>query len=183
MNVNFLTTYSLPVIIITVFVGTLSFVLDKFLFNKIKSTTRNYLTFFLAIILYFIYESLFVTKRFALYESTIYAGILIGSLSTTFNYLLNKISSKRSISDALGIIIESIIKEIIADSAIGATVISLEKLFASELDEKKLKEQIVNILALNAVSALTLEEYERVATLLIRTIKSLDENSKTDELR
>ena len=180
MNLNFLTTYSFPVIVITVFVGTLSFVLDKFLFDKIKATTRNYLTFILAIILYFTYESLFVTKSFTLYESTIYTGVLIGSLSTMVNCLLNKIFNEHSISDALGVVIESIINEIIADSAISATVHSLEKLFASELDEKKLKEQIVNILAVNAVNALTLEEYERVATLLIRTIKSLDENSKTD---
>lgn len=183
MNFNFLTTYSLPTVIIAVIIGILSFVSDKFFSNKIKTTTRNYLTFFLAIILYFIYEIIFVTKCFALNENILYLGILSGSLATAFSCALNKILSAQSVSNALSLIIEGVISGIISDNALSATVLSLENLFASEVDEKILKEQIINILAVNAINALPTEEYERVATLLIYAVRALDKTENKEDLR
>ena len=171
---NFLATYSLPTVAIAIILGVLNFFCDKFFYDKINSTARNYLTFLFAIIFYFIYETIFITKSFSLSIETVYAGILSGSLSTVFSCALNKITSGNSVSSAVKLLIEGILDGLISKQAMHATVSSLEKLFASEFEYSTLKEQIINIIAEGVIRPLSDDEAEQLAILLIHSIKALD---------
>ncbi len=176
---NFLATYSLPTVFIALAVGIFSFLCRKTAFDKINPTVKNYFCFFLTIILYFAYDMIFVSKAFIFKDDALYAGILSGSLAKIISATLKRISDgKPSSLTAVKLLIEELICEIADENLLSATALSIEKLFAKETDNKILKEQIVNILASNAVKPFTLYEYESTALLIIQAVKSIKQNCK-----
>ncbi len=177
---NFLTTYSLPTVAIAIILGVLNFICDKFFYDIISATVRNYLTFLLAIISYFLYETIFITKGFSLTIETVYAGLISGSLSTVISCALNKISSGNSVSNVVKLLIEGILDGLTFKHSLHATVRSLEKLFASEFEDATLKEQIINIIAESVINPLSEEEFEQIALLIIHSIKALDVDKLND---
>ena len=177
---NFLATYTLPTVVIAIFVGVLNFICDKFLYDKISATARNYLTFLLAIISYFLYETVFIKKSFSLTLETIYAGLISGSLSTVISCALNKISCGNTVSNAVKLLIEGILDGLISKHSMHATVNSLEKLFASEFEDTTLKEQIINIIAESVITPLSDEEFEKLALLIIHSIRALNAEQLND---
>lgn len=176
---NFLTTYSLPTVFIALAVGIFSFLCKKTKLDKISPTVKNYFCFFLTIIVYFAYDMIFVSKAFVFNEDAFYAGIVSGSLSKIISATLKRITDgKQSSLNALKLLIEELICEIADENLLSATALSIEKLFANEMDNDKLKEQIINILAANAAKPFTLYEYESMAVLIIQAVKSINKNCK-----
>lgn len=170
---NFFATYTLPTIIIAITVGISSFILGKFT-DKINATVRNYLAFFLSIILYFAYDMIFISKALCFKPDAFYAGVLSGSLSRIFYSAIKKFfEGKPSCCSAVKLLIEGLIDGVVHENNLSATAISIEKLFAIETEQLSLKEQIANILAVNAVKPFSLDEFESVALLIIQAVNIL----------
>ena len=81
----FLTSYSLPTLIIAFLVATLSIIVDKLFKGKLPFFIKNYAPFMLSLVLYFIYDTAFVLKAFVFREDTFISGVLSGSLSLIFS--------------------------------------------------------------------------------------------------
>ncbi len=97
--------YGLPSVIIGILVGVICFLLDKFLTKKIKALPL--ISFLLGVLLYFVYDIIFVSKGFTLSEEVISAGLICGSLGLgIFAFIKNLKSGNLNKSPILSIIQE-----------------------------------------------------------------------------
>ena len=168
---DFFVNYSLPTVIIAFAVAIFSVITNKFLSQKIPSSTRNYLSFLSSIMFYFAYDMIFVKKAFVFSLDAFYAGILSGSLSTIIFTAICRIAQGKTVGfSATCLLIEGIIKGHVEDGALTATALALEKLFNQSSDEPII-EQVKQILAVN--SSLTEEETEGVAKLIVDAVNAL----------
>ena len=84
---DFLVTYSLPTLIVAVIVSAVSLTLNKFFVNAPK-LLKAYFPFLLAVLLYFLYDMIFVERAILLNKHAFYGGILSGSLSAIISSVL-----------------------------------------------------------------------------------------------
>ena len=99
--------YGLPSVIIGILVGVICFLLDKFLPNKIKALPL--ISFLLGVLLYFIYDIIFVSKGFSLSEEVISAGLICGSLGLGFFAFIKNLKSGNSVKSPIFSIIQEIL--------------------------------------------------------------------------
>lgn len=147
---GFISDFGASTVIIGVIVFILDYLVDKFLTNKIPTMLKNALPFLTAILLVFLYETLFITKKFAFTENMFYAGILAYSLSTIIKVFINKIKRGDNITlDVLALLVEGIIDGYVRDgqkSAVAHTVASILREADIIESEKRdmVKEHITN---------------------------------------
>lgn len=168
---EFLTGYSLPTVIISIFVGTVSIIASKLLKGKLPSTFVNYATFFLAIILYFAYDMIFVIKAFGFSIDAFYAGILCGSLATVIVSAVNKIGRGEPLSSsAVRLLIEGIISGVVKKSSITATAAALEEILLGDNDD--CFDAVKDLLTVNAEQVVE-EQINATAKLIIDGVNAL----------
>ena len=126
---GFISDFGVSTVIIGLIVYLLDFVVDKFLMNKIPTTLKNALPFLSSILLVFLYEVIFITKKFAFTENVFYAGVLAYSLSTVIKVFITKIKRGDNITlDVLILLVEGIIDGYVRDgqkSAVAHAVASI----------------------------------------------------------
>lgn len=101
-------TYGLPSLVIGILVGVICIMLNRFLPNKIKALPL--LSFLLGVLLYFLYDIIFVSKGFSLSEEVISAGLICGSLGLGIFAFIKNLKSG-NLSDPP---IHAIIKEVLS---------------------------------------------------------------------
>ena len=168
---EFLTGYSLPTVVIAVIVCAISIAVSKIFKDKIDETVLNHATFFLAIILYFAYDMVFISRALCFSIDAFYAGILCGSLATVIASAINRIGRGQPISvSAVRLLIEGLIDGIVQDSAVTATAAALEDLLIS--DNGDCIDTVKEILTVNS-NGVTEEKISSVAKLIIDSVKTL----------
>ena len=78
---NFLSSYSLPTLLIALCVAFGCYLLEKLIKKQISGMIKAQLPFIIAILVYFAYDMIFVSKAFVFKDDALYAGILSGSLA------------------------------------------------------------------------------------------------------
>ena len=169
---DFLVTYSLPTLIVAVIVSTVSLTLNKFLVNAPK-LLKAYLPFLLAVLLYFLYDMIFVEGAFLLNKHAFYGGILSGSLSVIISSALRKISSGKSIGvSATALLIEGILDGYIANHLLTKTALDIELALSIKDGEQK-EQQVIDTISYNC-SSLSSDQIIRLAKLIISAVKHVN---------
>jgi hypothetical protein len=149
----FLTSYSLPTLIIAFLVATLSIIVDKLFKGKLPFFIKNYAPFMLSLVLYFIYDTAFVLKAFVFREDTFISGVLSGSLSLIFSRTYYYLISGEMVKSPTVTVIESLLEGIIPEQTIAVTATAVESLiitFEDSEDQPILIEKISQVIKENS---------------------------------
>ncbi len=174
---EFLSSYSLPTILIAVF-SSVAFIL---LFNVFKlkapASVKAQLPFLFAIALYFIYDMAFVSKTLVFKDYAFILGVFSGSLSVITSTVIKKFmrGEQISISTKTTILIEGLLEGVIPPTQLTATAIALEQLInESDLDEKTTEIAIAEVITKSAFTSVSQSEINTVSKLIINSTRSLE---------
>ncbi len=178
---DFLSDYSLPTLIISSVVAVLSLIFDKFLAEKLPAGMKNYIPFGLAIILYFVYDMIFVCLSFSFRTEAFYAGILCGSLSTIIVSIAGKIKKGEPIPlSATTLLIEKLLEDYVSKESATATALIIEQLIVASDDgsgEYALtKIEIYEALKKQSEINLSDEQYFHIAGLILSAVNEFNKN-------
>ncbi len=173
---DFFATYSLPALVIALIVSVITFIINKFLADKLPSSARSYIPFILAIILYLGYDMIFVCNAFVINVNSIYAGMLCGSMSLIIGGALSRIKTGKPLSVSQTVLlIESLLTGYVHNDNLTSTALEVESLIAD--DENGTDENgIAQVIKQNSVDGLTESDFIRLSKLIITAIFS---NKKT----
>ena len=168
---DFLVSYSLPTLAVAGIICMVRLLLNKF-FGSLPKLVKSYIPFLLAIILYFAYDIIFVTKSVIFTKGALYGGILSGSLSVIFYSTITKIFKGKPISaNTTILLIEGILNVYVAKDLLTKTAVQIEKTLTGE-DSTIFEQQVIDALTYNS-SNLTSADAVHLAKLIIAGVKSL----------
>lgn len=174
---DFFAGFTFPTLIIAVIAGVVNILCDKFLYGKINATLKNYAVFALAVILYIVYDALFVVKEFEIRTQALYSGILSGSLSMIITSAIKRIAQGQSIGiSATRLLIESLIKDYVSATGITATAIAIEQLFDDVNEDNEGEntvEKVKDLISANANGVIEQNELQKAAELIVQSVKAL----------
>ena len=169
---DILTSYSLPTIVIAAIVCTASLTLNKF-FNNLPKTIKVYIPFLMAIVLYFLYDMIFVIYDFAFRSESLYAGIFSGSLSAVISSSITKLLQGKPINtNATIVLIENILSGHIDQKVLSKTASKIENLMTFNNDDDFVQQNIVAILT-EITSELSHIDICNLAKLIIVAVNSI----------
>ena len=169
---DFFATYSLPALIIAVIVSILTFLMNRFLKDKLSLSLRSYLPFIVAISLYLAYDMIFVCHAFKINANSIYAGMLCGSMSLIIGGALARIRLGKPLSVSQTVLlIESLLIGFVQTENLTSTATTIENLIADTEDDTN-PSVIANAIKLNSVDGIDESEFIRLAKLIITAIFS-----------
>lgn len=169
---DFLVSYSLPTLVVSVIVCTISLTLNKF-FEKMPKLLKAYLPFILAIILYFAFDIIFVLKTFELRQETLYAGLLSASLSAIFTSLLKKILQGKVVNvNKTILLIEGILEGYISQNCLTETAYIIEQILLSCSDDVEQETQVENALREKSGDCAG-ADLKYLAKLIIKAVSSI----------
>ncbi len=178
--VTFLTNYSVPTIIISILITVLTFIFDRFILNKLPFIIKGYVPFILGIILFFLYDTLFISHKINLSEDLISGGILCGSLSTAFFTFINRVFINKKTAynfDAFSLSIEGIIKDYVDLDDLDLTVLEIKNSVVNDyilgLKEETVFFNIKSVLTKYCKKPLNDIEKATLSYLIISSYKSL----------
>lgn len=174
---DFFANYSLPVLIIALFVGIMKFILYKFIPTKTPKALMPYIPFIISILLYLAYDMIFVLKAFSFNSNSLYAGVLSGSLSVVCFSALKKIDSGRPLNVSQTVLlIEGMLHGFMSENLLTQTAIELEKVLEEGCTDQNLSDRVTSTIKNNAYSLFSDDDLMRLALLIIQTVKSLKNN-------
>ena len=169
---DILTSYSLPTMVIAVIVCTASLTLNKF-FNNLPKNITVYIPFLMAIVLYFLYDMIFVIYDFTFRSETLYAGIFSGSLSAIISSTITKLLQGKPINtNATIILIENILRGDVDQKVLSKTASEIENLLLLNNDDDLVLKDIVKILT-EITSELSQIDICNLAKLIIVAVNSI----------
>jgi hypothetical protein len=176
---DFLTTYSLPTLIVAIIVGIIGFIAEKFIVKK-PSSAVSLGVFVLALILYVGYDMAFNYRAFVLTAQSLSAGLLSGSLSAVVKNTAKKISQGKPIPlSTTVLLIETIIEGYVDEKNLSATALSLDEVIRSGRD-KKAQTVIDEVAKKLSVSGIQIPptELSQFSEFIIKAVNSInDENN------
>ena len=168
---DFLVSYSLPTLAIACITCIVRLLLKKF-FCSLPNLAKSYIPFLLAIILYFGYDMIFVTKSVSFSKGALYGGVLSGSLSVIFYSTITKISKGKPISaNTTILLIEGILNGYIAQDLLTKTAVQIEQVLSGD-DSTIFEQQVIDTITYNS-SDLTSADIVHLAKLIIAGVKSI----------
>ncbi len=169
---DFLVSYSLPTLIVSVIVCTVSITLNKF-FDKLPKLIKAYLPFLLAIILYFLYDIIFILKTFKLRQETLYAGILSASLSVIICSVIRKLKEGKSVNvNKTILLIEGILEGYVNQSVLTQTAYIIEEILLNCQDNVEQEKQVECTLKENS-DELIETDLKYLSKLIIKAVSSI----------
>ncbi len=171
---EFFSNYTLPTIIIALFVGIATLIYDRFLSGKLPTIVRSYAPFILAILLYFAFDMIFVSKAFIFKKNAFYAGVLSGSLSVIIVSSIDRIKRGKPLSlSTTAMLIESIITGYVAEENLQRVALDIEKTIATKTDAH---DTVSQILLDNSLGKITDQDCSNLTTLIITAVQTQSEN-------
>ncbi len=168
---DFLVSYSLPTLIIAFVVCLVRLILNKF-FGTLPKLIKSYIPFLLAMILYFVYDVIFVIKQIIITSQTFYGGLISGSLSAIIFSTITKICKGRPVgSNATILLIEGILNDYVTQEALSKTAIEIEQALSSN-EGTVLEQQVINTLTYNCLE-LSSTDIIYLTKLILSTAKTI----------
>ncbi len=174
---NFLSSYSLPTLLIAMGVAITCFLLERIFQKKLSIAIKTQLPFMLAIVLYFIYDMIFIAKEFVFNDTAFLAGVVCGSLAVIFRALINKLKrGDASVSSALSLLIEGVLDGVIKKSQLHGVAIAVEQMIldCEQQDQQELSKKINAIIKENAICDLSDCEINRLSALILQSTEGLN---------
>ncbi len=169
---DFFATYSLPTLVIAIIVSIITFILHKFLANKLSLSALSYIPFILAIIMYLAYDMIFVCGAFKINVNSIYAGMLCGSMSLVIGGALARIKKGKPLTVSQTVLlIESLLIGFVSSENLTQTATAVDSLIA-ENEENTNAESIAEKIKENSIDGFDESEFLRLAKLIITAIFS-----------
>ncbi len=169
---DFFATYSLPALLIAVIVSIITFLINRYLSEKLPKTFCSYLPFLLAIILYLAYDMIFICHAFKINVNSIYAGMLCGSMSLIIGGALARIKKGKPLSVSQTVLlIESLLTGYVISENLSTTASEVESLIA-ETEEGTNADSIAMTIKENSVEGLDENDFIKLAKLIITAIFS-----------
>jgi len=174
---EFFSLYSMPTIVIALFVATITIIAEKFLSKKIPLALRNYAPILLSILFSFFFDMILVTKEFNFSESAFAMGLVSGSISLVIKSIALKLFSGKGINfNPAVMIIEQLILGYVANESITKTAVLIAEIIFNEISEEDSKRQIVEAIMSSSESEYTSEELVSLADLIHSSIKNLKQD-------
>jgi len=174
---DFLATYSLPTLIVAIFVFIITLTLQRVLYLKVPKTAFLYCPFIFGVILYSAYDMLFVIKAFSINIESVYAGLLSGSLSAIINSAINRIKNGRTLGlNATVLLIEGLLEGFVENSLISETAVALDKILIST-NHELIPTKVFEKLKENASKGFSEDDLMHLSKLIIHTVSAMKENS------
>lgn len=177
---NFLSSYSLPSIIIAIITSIAFAVLFNFFKVKLPSAIKAQLPFISSVVLYFAYDMIFVSRAFVFKDGAFVAGIFSGSLSVIITSIIKKICRGEipDLNSATAILIEGLLEGVIPPAKIAATAIAVEELLksfndASVTDKELARQAVQDFISERADDCVTEVQLYSVAALIVETVKTI----------
>lgn len=167
----FLENYSLPTLIISAIISVITLIYDKFFADKLPVIIRNFLPFFLGVILYFAYDMLFVLKCFSFSAGTFSAGFLSGSLSVIMTSSLYRLKHGKPLNiNAVHVLIENLISDYVNADSLCTTVDVIKGLIDKDINLAQAQiEDLLSSQALNTDKA----ELKAISYLIVKAVTAV----------
>ncbi len=174
--VNFLSSYSLPTIIIALIISIATILLKLILKDKFPLKLETYLPTLLAITLQFIYDCIFVFKGVCFSLDTLYAGAVASALATVITVAFFKLKNGERLNKSpLFMLIEGIVCGYVKKRSLEKVVNLISSFLLENSDEDTLIKNISLTLDEFKSQELPLFELEKIAKHVIISVKSLKE--------
>ncbi len=174
---EFFSLYSMPTIVIALLVATLTIITEKFLRKKIPLSLRNYAPVLFSILFSFIFDMIFVARKFTFSESAFAMGLVSGSISLVIKSIALKLFSGKGINfNPAVMIIEQLILGYVANESITKTAVLIAEIIFNEINEEESKRQIVEAIINSSQTEYSSDELVSLADLIHSSIKNLNED-------
>lgn len=169
-----LSSYGLPSLIIAVIVACLTAVLNKLFKDRFPLALKINAPFLLSLALCVAYHMIFVSKSFSLSDDAFTFGLVCGSISVVLNRFFYSTKSTDDLSvDAVILLIEGLIEDVVSPSALRATSIAIKNAIECDSQPEEVKSEIVGLLIVNSDKDLSPDRLDGVATLILQAVSAL----------
>ena len=169
-----ITSYSLPTLIIAVIVSAISILADVIFKDKIPTTLKINVPFFLAFLSSLIYDIVFVTKGFIIREEVVTFAIVCGSLSIVLIRIFSSIFNGEKLSaDTTILLIEGIIEDLVLPTSIKAVSVKIKEIIDTATSKEEQKSGIIELIVVNTDKDLSSDQIESVAMLILKTVSAI----------
>ena len=169
-----ITSYGLPTLIISAFVVVISIIVDLIFKDKIPTNLKINAPFFVALILCFIYDMVFVANDFIFREEALTFGLVSGSLSVVLIRTVGSIYNGETLpADTVLILIEGIIEEVVSPTALKSSSIKIKDVIDKATTLEEQRTEIIEILIVNTEKDISNEQIENVTTLILKAVSAL----------
>ena len=169
-----ITSYGLPTLIISAFVVVISIIVDLIFKDKIPTNLKINAPFFVALILCFIYDMVFVANYFIFREEALTFGLVSGSLSVVLIRTVGSIYNGETLpADTVLILIEGIIEEVVSPTALKSSSIKIKDVIDKATTLEEQRTEIIEILIVNTEKDISNEQIENVTTLILKAVSAL----------
>ncbi len=167
----FLENYSLPTLVISAIISVITLIYDKFFADKLPLAIRNFLPFFLGIVLYYAYDMIFVLKCFSFSVGTFSAGFLSGSLSIIMTSSIYKLKSGKPLNtNAVSVLIENLIADYVNRESLYSMVEIIKGLIENDVNTAQAK--IEDLLSNQAVETDKIE-LKAISYMLVKAVTAV----------
>lgn len=170
---NYLLPYGMPTVLIATAVAIISSLLYKFLPKKIAVIIKGYFPFVLGIILYFLYDGIFISRKLNFSGEIISAGLLCGTLGAIIFAFTKNLKSGNVCSDPILLAIEELLSERVNSSDLPVASKRIKEI----ISENYFNEELVFIIAEELLLLNASEDVFSLlplSSLLIEAVKSLE---------
>ena len=178
MNYNdvthFFSDFGYPTLIISALIGLISFILDKTLPEKTPAAIKTAIPFLLGIVLYSLYDLIFISKTISFSSEVISGGLISSSLGTIAFSMIRNLARGEKVSairlfDAVKAVIEGRIKDELLSFALSEIVALLTsaEISKSPLSSPQNREKIEKILLDNKKDEIKAEDCPKIADEII----------------
>ena len=181
---EFFSFYSLPSVIIAFSIAGICAIIDKFFLKNVRYNIRAYLPFLLGILLYALYDVIFIGSNPVFNEMTVSAGLMAGSLSSIIFAVIKKIVTGKGVKSAispLALLIESIILPLVSENKLESAVFAIEKLLRDLSDDdgeskQRVTEEIATVISRHSNENTTEADCINSAKLIVTGKSNLGKN-------
>ena len=132
---NFLTSYSVPTIVISIITCVFALIFEISLKDKVNKKQIIYLSILVSITMQIVYDCVILGQA-TVSPNTIVAGSVAGSLSIAISAFIKKVYKGENLPNSVaGLLIEELIKDYVTNEKISETALSIESLIRNENDE------------------------------------------------
>lgn len=174
---NFLSSYSLPTLLIALCVAFGCYLLEKLIKKQISGMIKAQLPFIIAILVYFVYDMIFLAKDFVLRDTAFIAGIVCGSLAVVFRALINKLKrGDSSVSSAASLLVEGVLEGVIPTEQLHGVAKAVERLILENdsLNEEQITIEISLLIKENTIEELSDSDIQSLVNLILQAVGGLN---------
>ena len=178
-NLYFLSSYSLPTLVISALVTVIMFFVCKFLQHKLPPAFTGYLPFLLGIAFNFIYMIIFIGINALSVSEVLSVGFLCGSLSQVFSALVKRIfSGNLNDLNALSLVIEENLGVYIKKQSLTVCILDVKSLIVrcANEDDQTVAKKVYQTVLENCLSPFNQDQLLNACTITVKSVKALLES-------